>query len=236
MRLAKLLPSTVKDLIKGGLRHSAVRRALKPLMARGSMTIAEIAAFHRAWGNDGFAADRDFLAQLLRLLTRGPVLECGTGGTTLLENYVGLRNGFRTYALEQDPAYSEVVRWTLEAVEVIESPLRDFGGYHWYDVRCALPDHFAVIVCDGPYIDASLGDPSYSAWRYGLLPWLKESGKTFDTLLLDDVNDPRGPTLLARWQRQFGVQVERIKSTYGECAIILPNRNTPTPAKAVDFP
>ena len=223
MRLSKLIPTPVKELIRSRLRYHAISNALRPLKGAGTMTPQEISAFRDAWGrDDGFASDADFLGQLIKLLTAGPVLECGTGVTTLCENYAGLYRGFKTFALEQDPRYSEVSHWKLEAVRVLTSPLRDYGGYYWYDVRDSLPAHFALIVCDGPYIDRALGEPYYSSWRYGLMPWLRDNGKTFDKLLLDDVNDVRGPALLARWQQEFAVRIERIPSVHGECAVITP--------------
>jgi hypothetical protein len=72
------------------------------------------------------------------------------------------------------------------------------------------------------YIDKTLGEPAHSAWRFGVLPWLSQTGRTFDALLLDDVNDARGPALLERWQKEFGVTVERLVSPEGECAIVRP--------------
>jgi hypothetical protein len=187
------------------------------------MTEEEVAVFHQAWGNTGFAADQSFLAELLRLLSSGPVLECGTGGTTLLANVMGLRNGFKTYCLEQDASWaSEVARWGLRSVRVLDAPLKNHGSYRWYEVQEALPKHFSLIVCDGPYIAKEHGQLHYSAWRYGLLPWLKETGRTFDVLLLDDVNDPRGPPTLERWKREFGISAERVASENGELAIIRP--------------
>jgi hypothetical protein len=221
MRLARLVPVPVKGLIKDALRDSAIRRALKPMKVRGAMTPEEVVAFHKAWDNTGFSADPAFLGKLLELLTAGPVLECGTGGTTLLENLVGLRLGFKTYCLEQDRQWAQrVIEWGIEAVKIIDAPLKNLGGYHWYDVRSPLPMHFALVVCDGPYIDVSLGEPSYSAWRYGVLRWFKETGRTFDALLFDDVNDKRGPALLERWQREFSIKVQRFPSEYREYAIV----------------
>ena len=221
MRLAQLLPPPVRELIRDSLRHSAIRRALKPLKANGSMTCFEAAAFRKAWGN-GFSAYRSFLIELIALLSRGPVLECGCGGTTLIEGIVGARRGFEVYCLEQDRQYSEAEQWDLPAVSVVHAPLCSYGSYHWYELRQSLPDYYPLIVCDGPYIDPTLGEPSYSAWRYGLMAWMHENHKTFDVILLDDVNDPRGPALLERWQKEFGVKVERKKSADGELALITP--------------
>jgi len=188
------------------------------------MTESEVSAFHKAWGNEGFAADRTYLTQLLRLLKSGsgPVLECGTGGTTLLANEMGVRQGFTTYCLEQEYSWAEALQWRPQAVEVLDTPLRNFGEYHWYDVRAQLPSHFALVVCDGPRIDRALGEPHHPAWRYGVLPWLERTGRTYDALLLDDVDDSRAPAVLERWRREFGVKIECIRSGDGECAIIRP--------------
>jgi hypothetical protein len=225
MRITGVIPSFVKVWVSETIQTYAVPRSLRPLRARGDMTPEEVTAFHKAWGNPGFSADKDFLAQLLNFLGRGPVLECGTGATTLLANEMGLRHGFKTYSLEQDPGWAKFVRRFLNgsrAAQIIDTPLKDFGSYQWYEVHPHLPSHFALVICDGPYIDKSLGEPYYSAWRYGVLAWLKETGRTFDVLLFDDANDVRGPALLERWEREFAVKVETMKSSCGECAIVRP--------------
>jgi len=225
MRLTTLFPRPVRTYLRNVWRDTSLRLTLMPLRQKGQMTDAEVAAFHKAWGNEGFAADKDYLARLLTMLEAGPVLECGTGGTTLLADVMGQRNGFKTYCLEQNPEWARPVNRSLtrsSTVRVIDAPLRDFGEYHWYDAQEALPMHFALVICDGPYIDAALGEPSYSAWRYGVLPWLKSTGRTFDALLLDDVNDPRAPAILQRWEHEFGATVKRLASAEDECAIITP--------------
>jgi len=219
MRATSLIP--FKPQIRQALRYLALRRALRPLKTTGEMTESEIYAFHRAWDNHGFAADKTYLATLLSLLKTGPALECGTGGTTLLAGELGRQNGFNIYCLEQDLQWAVSVRRLVsQNVRILDTPLREYGGYHWYDVTRSLPQHFSLVICDGPYIDHSLGEPSYSAWRYGVLPWFRQNEKTFDVLLLDDVDDPRGPELLRRWEREFGVLIERVKSEDGELAII----------------
>ena len=83
------------------------------------------------------------------------------------------------------------------------------------------PKALLPTICDGPYIDVSLGEPYYSGWRYGILPWLERAERTWDVLLLDDVNDKRAEAIfLDRWVKEFGVKVDRIKSTDGECAMV----------------
>jgi len=225
MRVTRLIPSPVRARLKEALRRRAVSHALRPLRSNGTLTPPEIANFARAWGNTGFAPDKDYLAQLLKLLDRGPVLECGSGGTTLLANELGTLRGYETFSLEQDAHWAEPAKLALRgspSTTLLTTPLRSYGGYQWYDVPEpeALPKHFALIICDGPYIDRRLGEPFFSAWRYGVLPWLHEHGRTFDTLLLDDVDDPRAPPVLDRWRKEFGVELHRIRSEAGEIAIV----------------
>ena len=227
MTVTRLIPTPVRARLKEFLRQRAVRRALRPLRRNGTLTQPELANFARAWGNTGFAPDLDFLAQLLKLLDRGPVLECGSGGTTLLANELGTLRGYKTFSLEQDALWALPANRALRgssATTILNTPLRSYGSYQWYDVHesDALPMHFALIICDGPYIDPRLGEPFFSAWRYGLLPWLRDHGRTFDTLLLDDVNDPRGPPVLERWRNEFGVKPNRMRSELGEIAIVTP--------------
>jgi hypothetical protein len=225
VKLANILPQAVRRSAKDIWRDRALRKSLAPLRDRGAMTIREIESFHSAWGSDGFSADCFYLGKLLELMESGPILECGTGATTLLADVVGGRRDFKTHSLEQEAAWSKPARKRLgqsKAVEIIDAPLKDFGGHLWYDAPESLPSHFSLIVCDGPFIDAVRGEPFYSAWRYGVLAWLKRTGRTYDRLLLDDVNDPRGPALLERWQSEFGVKVQRLLSEDGECAIVRP--------------
>jgi hypothetical protein len=227
VRLTKLIPAPLRARIKAVLRDRAIESALKPLRATGTMTDPQMAAFHKAWGNENFSADRAYLGHIIQLVNANPnsVLECGTGATTLLANELGLRHGLRIYSLEQNsPWVQDMTARNLEAVTIIDAPLKGFStGYQWYDFHYpSLPTHFSLVICDGPFIDVSLGEPVYSGWRYGLMPWLKNTNRTFDALLLDDVDDKRASAILDRWQREFGARIERVAAD-GRWAIIRPS-------------
>ncbi len=226
VRIGKLFPAPIRHAVRDALKDRSLRKAIEPLRRSGRMTSDQVESFANAWGNVGFAADSDYLAQLTKMLdTTGPVLECGTGGTTLLSNAMGLRNNFRTYCLEQNPDWTVGTRRMLPKnsnVVILDTPLKHFGNYCWYDVKQILPMHFSLIVCDGPSIEKEHGEPIYSSWRYGILPWLKSTGRTFDALLLDDVNDPRGPAVINRWISEFNVVVNQVESLNGELAIVSP--------------
>jgi hypothetical protein len=223
MRITRLAPEFIKAPIREYFRRSAVRNAV--LLFGNGVTDKRLEDFHKAWGNWGFPADLDCLRQLACLLEKntGPVLECGSGSTTLLSNQVGLSKGFWTYSLEQDKQWVTDMRALLgehSKTRVMYAPLGDQGGHYFYETAEYLPDHFSLIICDGPFIDKDIGEPWYSGWRYGLLPWLKRGNKTFGLILLDDMNDPRAEAMVARWVKEFGVGVQRIKSSNGELAIV----------------
>jgi len=227
VRLTKLVPAPLRAKIKTFLRDRAIESALKPLRTTGTMTDPQIAAFHKAWSNESFSADRAYLGHIIQLMNANPnsVLECGTGATTLVANELGIRHRSKIYSLEQNLAWvQDMTKRSLEAVTIIDAPLKQIStGYQWYDIRYpSLPMHFSLVICDGPFIDVSLGEPVFSGWRYGLMPWLKNTNRTFDALLLDDVDDKRAPAILERWQREFGVKIDRLSSD-GRWALIRPS-------------
>ena len=117
MRVTRLAPEFIKAPVRSYLRRSAIRNAL--MMLSAGVTDERVHGFHKAWGSGGFSADADYMLRLANLLdkTKGPVLECGTGGTTLLANEIGLLRGFNTYSLEQEREWVKTVD-NMMAVDV----------------------------------------------------------------------------------------------------------------------
>lgn len=224
MRLAKLVPAPIRTKVKSAMRDMAINAALEPLKATGTMTDAQIMVLLKAWGDDGFSADPSYISRMLKLMNTGPVFECGSGATTLIENELGRRHGFKIFALEQDAGYAKwMADREFEAATVIHAPLKQAQDYVWYDFAESLPMHFPLVICDGPYVDKSLGEQIYSGWRYGVMPWLKKTGRTFDTMLLDDViSHEKAAGVLERWKREFGVKVEVFDTGRDGWAIVRP--------------
>src|SRR5439155_1244529 len=98
-----------------------------------------LAELRAAWGNDRCAADLDFLSEVARLaaVTLGPVLECGSGLTTLLLGALAGRRGVEVWALEHEPEWRRRVAAALRdhkagQVYLWFSPLSDYGEFVWY--------------------------------------------------------------------------------------------------------
>lgn len=216
-----------KTRVRLTLQNWSIQRALEPLKRNGGMTREQMTTFRHAFSNEGFSADVDYLLAVQRELKGGAVLECGTGATTLLAERAGAKGGFRTYSLEQEPEWSGYVRRFLRgrhAVQVIDARLTDHRDHFWYEAPQDLPRHFSLVICDGPAV-YDVPEPYLSGWRYGVLAWLKNTGRTYDVLLLDDTDEPRGQPLLARWQKEFGVSAEVIEAKDGSSyAIVRPAR------------
>jgi len=135
----------------------------------------------------------------------GPILECGSGLTTLVVATIARRTGAQLWALEHDSrCYDRVQgrlrRFGLEAT-VLPAPLRDYGSFDWYDVEPSTLPSFSLVVCDGP-------PSSTRGGRFGLVPVLREKLSPRCTILLDDARRPGEREVLRRWAAEFGLDFE----------------------------
>ena len=83
----------------------------------------------------------------------GPILECGSGLTTLLIGAVAQRRGIELWSLEHTQAWGDRVRRALEryridCVHLHTSALRDYGGFTWYDPPPDfLRNEYPLVIC-----------------------------------------------------------------------------------------
>ena len=186
----------------------------------GSPILADLIS---AWGNEGWSARDEFLAECVKRALRspGPILECGSGLSTLLIGVVATQRGQRHWALEHLPTWAVKVqgyldRYQLDAVRIIGAPLRDYGGFCWYDAPMAsLPDQFALVICDGPPGDVEGG-------RYGLVPMMRDRLRPGCTILLDDAGREQEVEIADRWRSELGaaVQSRGIRKPYLELTVL----------------
>jgi predicted O-methyltransferase YrrM len=157
------------------------------------------------WANS-WSVKPEYIAAFLRGAreAEGPILECGSGLSTVLLGSVAQRTGNRVWSLEHDRAWAKrtrdaLRRFGITSVELCVSDLRDYGSYTWYNPPAArMPTDFALVVCDGPPGQTPGG-------RYGLLPILGSHLKPGCTILLDDAARPMEREALARWAHELGV-------------------------------
>jgi len=135
--------------------------------------------------------------------TEGPILECGSGLSTVLLGIVAARTGSRVYSLEHNAIWADRARRVLRAcgiasVEILVGDLRSYGAYTWYDPPLdVLPKDFSLVVCDGPPGDTPGG-------RYGLLPVMRSHLKPGCIILLDDAHRTGEREIAEQWARELG--------------------------------
>jgi hypothetical protein len=163
------------------------------------------------WGNP-WSAQLEFLISSLEHVrdAKGPVLECGSGLSTLLIGVVAQARGVKVLSLENDPPYAARVRdflgkYDIRSVELRVAPLKSYGDFDWYEVPDldALREKFAVVICDGPPGKTRGG-------RYGLVPVMLEKLTPDCTILLDDGARAEEQAIAARWKTMLSASEEVI--------------------------
>ena len=193
-------------------QRQRLRRAMRHVLALPTGVAPErplLAELRAAWGNDRCAADLDFLSEVARLaaVTLGPVLECGSGLTTLLLGALAARRGVEVWALEHEPEWRRRVAASLRdhkagQVYLWFSPLSDYGEFVWYAAPLPLmPDAFRLVVCDGPPGGTRGG-------RVGLLSVIGDRVPAGAVILLDDAARDGERHAVRRWMRAVRLEVE----------------------------
>ena len=174
----KSVPRQIRTLIQGGQRDEIFQRAMAQFLKNpkacaqpGNPVLQDLIY---GWGNEAWSALDEYLAACIEhaLATRGPILECGTGLSTLLLGVIAKRRNITHWALEHKPEWALKVQGYLDAYKlstVIHArPLKDYGDFCWYDAPLeTMPDSFFLVVCDGPPSRTKGG-------RFGLIPVMRE--------------------------------------------------------------
>jgi hypothetical protein len=164
-----------------------------------------LCALSYGWGNRFWSASDEYVLACVRHTwnCNGPILECGSGLTTLVLGAIAQQVGLTVWTLEHEEHWARHVRryvrrYRIRSVRIMSHPLRDYGPYCWYAPPLEkLPEAFGLVVCDGPPHDTPGG-------RYGLLPIMGDRLPGGTTILLDDAR--RGPerAIAARWADELG--------------------------------
>ena len=210
--IKRLIPPQLKRPARSAILSYTFRQAMREVakLAAGEMPSRELLKKLRlGWDNQGWDAKLDYFEEILKhaVKTKGPVLECGSGLTTLLLGHLAGKRNVETWSLEHNAEWhrrvsNAVARHRVPGVHLCFAPLRDYEQFNWYDPPLAeMPARFSLVICDGPPDLANGG-------RYGLLPILGDRLAPGTVILFDDVREPGQPEVLRRWETERGVNVE----------------------------
>lgn len=203
----RAVPHPIRSLIQGGQRDKVFHRAMAHYLKDpgacaypGNPVLQDLIY---GWGNEAWSAMDEYLAGCIEqaLSTRGPILECGTGLSTVLLGVIAKRQCQSHWALEHKPEWATKVQGYLHQYQldsvIHAKPLKDYGGFSWYDVPLdRMPDSFFLIVCDGPPSRTKGG-------RFGLIPVMRERLKPGCVILLDDAEREAELDIAKRWEAEL---------------------------------
>jgi hypothetical protein len=134
-----ILPATARGCLRHLHREVVFRRALyrfRRLRDFNDPSRDIIAHLIYGWGNESWSAQGEFLAAMLRYCDSadGPVLECGSGLSTVLLGLAAQRRGNTVWSLEYEPLWIKRVagalgRYGITSVRLCQCELRSYGTY-----------------------------------------------------------------------------------------------------------
>lgn len=225
MPIKQWVPRSVKQAVKRRISDWRFKRAFTAFRCDPRRALSNrdlLGELRRGWGNEGWAADTEYLEAVLEraLALRGPVLECGSGLSTLLLGAIVERNGAELWTLEHHSGWHDWVRkqlnrYGLRSTHLILAPLQDYGEFSWYCPPLDdMPGEFTLVVCDGPPGDTPGG-------RYGLLPVMRQRLAAAAEILLDDTARLAEAQIARRWGQESNASVTFLGRDNGFASIQL---------------
>lgn len=206
------IPRPFKRAIRRALLNKVFGRAVKEIQALDPGVVPPrelLARLRLGWDNQGWDAKLDYLEEIAKnsACTPGPILECGSGLTTILLAMLAGKRGVETWTLEHHPQWLDRVsrslgKYRLPAINLCYAPLRNYESFSWYDPPVArMPSEFKLVICDGPPDLANGG-------RYGLVSVFGDHLLSGALILFDDAMEAGQQEVLWRWQTEAGMEVQ----------------------------
>lgn len=164
-----------------------------------------------AWGNIGYAAGFSYLRHMAGKVRQnnGPILECGSGASTLLIATLTCKSQTEVVVLENSETWHRFMLQVIQAlgyehVRIVYAPLVEYEDFSWYQVSAVSPiAPISLVICDGPPAKTQGG-------RFGLLPVMKNHFAEKCTVLLDDSHRQTEQNIIGNWCSIADVSAERV--------------------------
>ena len=143
-----------------------------------------------------------------------PILDCGSGLSTIVAGLVAKRFGNTVWSLENSKSWYRRMKhyldkYQINSVRLLYCPLKEHADFSWYDVPLdILPEKFSLIICDGPR-------KTNNARRYGVFPIMKERFAPGCAILFDNSDLEQEQDGLYFWLKKISAQYEIRKGLQG---------------------
>jgi predicted O-methyltransferase YrrM len=200
MRLGHTAKTIITDSLGAALRRQrgSTLRYVADKIRQGSEDIALLSEALRHLGNPyGASEDVLILAVLMARKADGPILEIGSGLSTILMAAAVPEQ--TVYCIEHDPGWAERLKSMAYSagttnIALCTQPIRD----GWYDLSdIELPSRFALALVDGP--PRNLGSR---------MPFYERLAGSCETIIADDADDPGYAEAIQTWASQNGRMVD----------------------------
>jgi len=223
--IKSILPDRFKTVLRNTHRNYVFGRAIKQFMNNPSAYSRSgnniLGDLIYGWGNEDWSALGEYLAACLNhaIKSNGPILECGSGLSTILIGVIATKRGIEHWALEHNREWAEKVRnninkYKLKSVFLHECPLKDYGSFCWYDPPLESMPTFALIICDGPPGETKGG-------RYGLVPIMLKKFQSGSVILLDDAGREPERLIATHWKNELKASLEVLGSVKPYIRLVL---------------
>jgi predicted O-methyltransferase YrrM len=225
----KVLPRRIRVFFRESYRDFVFRRAMKQFLkdpiAHAHPGSAILLDLIYGWGNEAWSALDEYLADCINhaMASSGPILECGSGLSTILIGAIAKKQGQSHFALEHNSEWAIKVkkylnRYKIDSVVQCTKPLKDYGDFCWYDVPLeSMPDSFSLVVCDGP-------PGSTKGGRYGLAPIMRERLKPGSIILLDDAEREQELAIAKLWEVELDAHLDLLATDKPYIKMTMTNR------------
>lgn len=210
--LKKMLPWRIQNWLTERARRKTLQSAMEKLIANPQQSLEDNSLIEElifGWGNEAWSAERAYLEACIKnaLETAGPILECGSGISTLILATIAQKRDINHVVLENSPQWAAKIRQELDHfglsnTHIEDCPIVPADGFSWYDVKNLKPEHpFNLIICDGPPSTTPGG-------RFGLLPSMQAHLAPSCRILLDDADREEEHAIVEKWKSMAAMTVE----------------------------
>lgn len=224
----KVTPGPLRGWMRRLHRDYVFRRAMSKYhsLTNGDVSSQLIAELIYGWGNEGWTVHPDFARTCLQraYLSQGPILECGSGLSTVLLGVIAKRMGKRVFSFEHNSFWARRVQsvlkqYDIQNVDLCVTTLRNYGDYFWYDPPWGkMPDEFDLVICDGPPCNTPGG-------RYGMMPVMKSHLAPGCVILMDDAAGNEERNIVIRWAEEMSAHYQISDSEKPFATVVLQQTN-----------